>query len=211
MDHNPLNPNHGKPLLQTGELPVTSMELATPTSENVSSKCSKRSRTCGSQADLAKYARPNTILNSNPERKPSAPCRTDKVPPCAKRPHPKSEKCSTRAWSNPQHPNGHHKMFREPKKDGSLRFCVDYRRLNAKNVADAYLLPRIGECLHSLGAAQIFKTLDCNAGYWQVPVAPEDREKKTFTSYLGTYFYVRMAFGFRNAPETFRRALDIIL
>ena len=58
---------------------------------------------------------------------------------------------------------------------------------------------------------EIFTTFDCNAGYWQVPVAPEDRNKTTFTSYLGTFRYTRMPFGLRNAPATFQRALDIIL
>ena len=97
-----------------------------------------------------------------------------------------------------------------PKKDGSLRFCVDYRRLNAKTVAEAYPLPRIDDWLDSLGDAQIFTTLDCNAGYWQVPVAPEDRDKTTFTSYLGSYRYVRMPFGLRNAPRH-SNELSIIL
>ena len=97
------------------------------------------------------------------------------------------------------------------KKDGSLRFCVDYRRLNAKTFPDAYPLPRIDGCLDSLGDAEIFTTLDCNAGYWQVPVAPEDRDKTTFTSYIRTFRYTRMTFGLRNAPATFQRALDIIL
>ena len=79
-----------------------------------------------------------------------------------------------------------------PKKDGSVRFCVDNRHLNVKTVADAYPLQRIDDFPDFLGDSQIFTTLSCNAGYWQVPVAPEDRDKTTFTSYLGTYRYVRM-------------------
>ena len=110
---------------------------------------------------------------------------------------------ATSEWASP--------IVLVPKKDGSLRFCVDYRRLNAKTIPDAYPLPRIDDCLDSLGDAEIFTTLDCNAGYWQVPEALEDREKTTFTAYLGTFRYIRMPFGLRNALATFQRALDIIL
>ena len=98
-----------------------------------------------------------------------------------------------------------------PKKDGSLRFCIDYRRLNTKTAADAYPLPRMDDCLDSLGDAAIFTTLYCNSGYWQIPVAPEDGDKTTSTTHIGTFRHTRMPFGLRNAPATFQRALDIIL
>ena len=98
-----------------------------------------------------------------------------------------------------------------PKPDGSLRFCVDYRRLNAITVPDTYPLPRMDECIDSLGAAVVFTTLDCNSGYWQIPVAPTDREKTAFTSHFGVYQFRRLPFGLRNAPGTFQRAIDIIL
>ena len=97
------------------------------------------------------------------------------------------------------------------KKDGSLRFCVDDRRLDAKNVLDAYPLARIDDCLESLGDAEIFTILDCNAGYWQVPAAPEDCDRNTFTSYLGNFRYTRVPFGSRSPLGTFQYALGIIL
>ena len=98
-----------------------------------------------------------------------------------------------------------------PKKDGSLRFCVDYRRLNAKTAADSYLLPRMDDCIDSLGDAAVFTTLDCNSGYWQIPVAPEDWDKTTFTTHMGTYRHLRIPLGLKGALATFQRALDIIL
>jgi len=98
-----------------------------------------------------------------------------------------------------------------PKKDGTLRFCFDYRLLNVVNKRDFYPLPRMDECIDSLGEATIFSTLNCNAAYWQVAIAPEDREKTAFVCQEGAYQYKRMPFGLNNAPATFRRALDIIL
>jgi transposase InsO family protein len=98
-----------------------------------------------------------------------------------------------------------------PKPDGSMRFCVDYRRLNALTMKDSYPLPRMDECIDSLGDATIFSTLDCNSGYWQIPVHPEDRDKTTFTSHEGLYRFLRMPFGLTNAPATFQRMVDMIL
>jgi hypothetical protein len=78
-----------------------------------------------------------------------------------------------------------------PKPDGSLRFCVDYRRLDAITVPDTYPLPRMNEGNDSLGDAVFFTTLDCNSGYWQIPVHPEDRDKTTSTSHYGIYRFLR--------------------
>ncbi len=98
-----------------------------------------------------------------------------------------------------------------PKSDGSLRFCVDYRRLNALTIRDSYPLPRMDECIDSPGEATIFTASDCNSGYWQIPIDPSNRDKTTFKSHFGTYRFVRMPFGVRNAPATFPRAIDDIL
>jgi Reverse transcriptase (RNA-dependent DNA polymerase) len=98
-----------------------------------------------------------------------------------------------------------------PKPDGSMRFCVDYRKLNAITVRYTYPPPRMDECIDSLGDANIFTTLDCNSGYWQIPVAPEDMDKTTFTSHEGTFRFCRMPFGLWNAPATFQGVVDIVL
>jgi len=57
------------------------------------------------------------------------------------------------------------------KPDGTMRFCVDYRQFNEVAVREVYPLPRMDDCFDFLGAAKVFSTLDCNSGYWQIPVA----------------------------------------
>jgi len=98
-----------------------------------------------------------------------------------------------------------------PKPDGSVRFCIDYRKLNVMTVKDAYPIPRMDECIDYLGNARLFSTLDCNAGYWQIPVAEEDKRLTAFTCHSGAWQCVRLPFGLCNAPATFRRAMDMIL
>ena len=98
-----------------------------------------------------------------------------------------------------------------PKPDGTLRFCVDYRRLNAMTVRDSYPIPRMDECIDSLGDANVFTTLDANCGYWQIEIDEDDRDKTAFTSHWGLFRFKRMPFGLKNAPGTFQRAADVIL
>jgi len=90
-------------------------------------------------------------------------------------------------------------------------FCVDYRRLNERTVKHVYPIPRMDNCLDSIGDATVFSNLDCNSGYWQIPVAAEDREKTTFTSHTGLFRFLRLPVSLLNAPASFQRTLDIIL
>lgn len=97
------------------------------------------------------------------------------------------------------------------KKDGDLRFCVDYRRLNSVTEKDSYPLPRIDETLEALSGATVFTSLDLAAGYWQIPIAEEDRPKTAFVAQSGLYEYNVLPFGLSNGPATFQRTMDIVL
>ena len=98
------------------------------------------------------------------------------------------------------------------KKDGSLRFCIDLRRLNTRTIKDAYSLPCIDETLDCLGGAIIFTSLDLKSGYWQVEMDEESKALTTFTvGPLGFYECERMPFGLTDAPATFQHLMESCL
>ena len=83
---------------------------------------------------------------------------------------------SNSAWSSP--------TVLVKKKDGTTRFCIDYRRLNQVTKVDAYPLPHIEDSLNTLGGARFFCSLDLASGYWQVEMDAADREKTAFVTQL---------------------------
>lgn len=74
-----------------------------------------------------------------------------------------------------------------PKKDGTLRFCLDFRKLNSVSKSDPYPMPRVDHLIEWLGKAKFLSTFDLCKGYWQVPLTPESRELTAFRTPFGHY------------------------
>uniref|UniRef100_A0A3B4ZHB9 Gypsy retrotransposon integrase-like protein 1 n=1 Tax=Stegastes partitus TaxID=144197 RepID=A0A3B4ZHB9_9TELE len=94
------------------------------------------------------------------------------------------------------------------KKNGSIRLCIDYRKLNARTIRDAYALPNIEETFAALSGAKWFSVMDLKSGYYQVEVAEEDKAKTAFVCPLGFFEFNRMPQGVTNAPSTFQRLME---
>ena len=98
------------------------------------------------------------------------------------------------------------------KRNGALRFCVDYRQLNSHTVKDSYALPRIEEMMDHLSGAAYFSSLDMRSGYYQVDVDDGDKDKTAFTvGPLGFFQFRKLPFGLCNAPATFQRMMGNVM
>ncbi|OWZ06653.1 hypothetical protein PHMEG_00021062, partial [Phytophthora megakarya] len=107
---------------------------------------------------------------------------------------------STSPWASPV------LMIRKP--DGGIRFCIDYRRLNAVAVKDCYPMPLIDDILDVLGNAKLFSTMDIASGYWNVPMEKDSIEKTAFMCKYGLYEWLVMPFGLCNAVPAFERLME---
>jgi hypothetical protein len=97
------------------------------------------------------------------------------------------------------------------KKDGSMRLCVDYCRINDITYQDSYPLPHIDSCLSALIGASWYSTLDLSSGYHNVPIKECDKDKTAFITRRGCWRYNVMPFGLTCAPSVFQRRMDLVL
>ena len=110
---------------------------------------------------------------------------------------------STSPWGSP--------IVLVRKKDGSVRPCVDYRRVNAVTKADCYPIPKVQECLDTVAGAAVFSTLDMTSGYHQIPVRTQDIPKTAFVTKHGHFEFRSMPFGLNGASSTFQRTMELVL
>ena len=108
---------------------------------------------------------------------------------------------STSEWASP--------VCLVKKKDGSFRFCIDYRRVNAVSRNDAYPMPDMQDALDRLQGSCYFASLDLLSGYWQIGQTDRAKERSAFCTRRGLFQFTRMPFGLSGAPSSFSRLMSI--
>jgi len=98
-----------------------------------------------------------------------------------------------------------------PKKNGSVRICVDLKQLNRGVQREVHPHPKVDETLAQLTGATVFSKLDANSGFWQIPLSPESRPLTTFITPFGRFCFNKLPFGISSAPEHFQRRMANIL
>ena len=91
------------------------------------------------------------------------------------------------------------------KKDGSYRFCVDFRKVNKVTKVDSFPMPLVADALDSLAGASVFSTLDLKSGFWQIQMQQDSQQKTAFATHSGLYEFLTMPFGLVNSGAYFER------
>lgn len=145
-----------------------------------------------SPAIKQRYYRVNPVIQAQIDKELDEMLKLDIVEP------------SSSPWSSP--------ILLVKKKDGSYRFCVDFRKLNSVTVRDSYPLPQVSDTLDKLRDARYLSSLDVKSAYWQVPMAESSKQYTAFTvPNRGLFQFKRMPFGLHNAPATWQRLIDTVL
>ena len=97
------------------------------------------------------------------------------------------------------------------KKEGGWRLCLDYRQVNSRMEADAYPLPLLWQNLQKAAGHKWYLCLDCNWGFWNVPIAEESKKYTALVTHMGLYEFNVLPFGIRNSPGEFQRTMDMVL
>ena len=110
---------------------------------------------------------------------------------------------SSSPWSSPIVP--------VRKKDGSIRMCIDYRKLNAVTIPDKFPVPNLLDSIFGLQGTKYFTKLDCVKGYYQIPMEEASKQYTAFSTSRNHWQFKRLSFGLKNAPSAFQRAIQAVL
>ena len=110
---------------------------------------------------------------------------------------------SVSSWSSP--------VVLVKKKDGSYRFCVDFRKIHKVTKVDSFTMPLVADALDSLAGAGVFSTLDLKKGCWQIQMQQNSQQKRAFATHIGLYEFLTMRFGLVSSEASFQRLMGHIL